>query len=257
MINLFFVFFALILSVLVSSAIFWNLLNKKISLWESIKLVSIATSLNRLILTGSGYAAMSYKLKRDHLPLHKSVSSFIALELFLMFPWLVLGVYFGFNIAVKVPVFFAAFLALALIFAIYKRHKAASFAKEAWLHLREAKLNIFAISPLVLAHLFLGVVYYYCLLEAFGFTLSLTDILKIATVSVAIGYFSPSPGGLGFKESGLVFLLMQKGLSLKSSISVAVTDRVLVTGFYLIFGLIFGGKLILKEISSRLQRSKE
>lgn len=248
---------ALILSVFVSSVIFWVLLNKKIKLWESIKLVSIATSLNRLMLTGSGYAAMSYKLKKDRLPFHKSVSSFVALELFLMFPWLVLGIYFGFKVAAKVPVFFAAFSALALIFAIYKRDKAKDFVKESWLHFRGIKSGAFIIIPLVLLHLLAGVIYYFFLFKAFGFSFSCADILKIATVSVAMGYFSPAPGGLGFKEFGMVFLLMQKNLSLKDSLSIAVTDRIAVTAFYLILGFLFGTDLILSRIRARFKHKNK
>lgn len=254
--NLILTILVLILSIFVSSVIFWKLLNKKIKLWESVKLVCTATSLNRLILTGSGYAAMSYKLKRDHLTFHKSVSSFIALEVFLMFPWLVLGVYFGLKIAIKVPVFFAAFLTIALIFAIYKRGKTIDFIKEAWSHFKGAKFNILIIIPLVLIHLFLGIIYYFFLFKAFGFTFPLPDILKIATVSVAVGYFSPAPGGLGFKESGLTFLLMQKSLSLKSSLSIAVTDRALATAFYLTLGFLFGAELIFKEARARFKNNK-
>lgn len=257
MVNIILIILALTSSIFISSLIFWNLLNRRIRLLESIKLVCTATSLNRLILTGSGYAAMSYKLKKEHLPLHKSISSFVALELLLMLPWLALGIYFGFNIAVKVPVFFAVFLAIGLVFAIYKKEKAVNFAKEAWLHFKGIKSGIFIIIPLVLLHLSAGIIYYFFLFKVFGFTFPLADILKIATVSVAIGYFSPAPGGLGFKESGLVFLLMQKNISFRDSLSIAVTDRAAATAFYLILGFLFGTDLILKEIRARFKRNNK
>ncbi len=240
--------------IFISSVIFWILLNKKIKLWKAVKLVCTATSLNRLFLTGSGYAAMSYKLKRDDLSFYKSVPAFIMLELFSISPCLILGVYFGSKIAIKLPFLLIMLLAVILILAMYKKRKAGDFIKEVWAYFKGIRFNIPIIIPLVLISLILWVIYYFLLLKIFGFVLPVIDSLKIATVSVTIGYLSPAPAGLGFKEGGLIFLLMQKGLSFKDSLAVALLDRAILTGFYLGLGFLFGAEMIVSGIKKRFSR---
>lgn len=251
------VVFALILNIFLNCVIFWFFLGKQIKLLDAIKVSCAAIALNRLFFVGSGYAAMSYKLKRDDLPLHKSISSFLAVELFLVSPWLISGLYFGSKFALKIPPFFSVLLAALLILLFYKKKKAMGALKDAWLHFKSIRMNIFVILPIVLINFFSGILYYFFLLKAFGFTFSLTEILKVATVAFNIGYLSPAPSGLGFKESGLVFLLMQKDLSLKSSLSIALTDRALVTALYLILGFLFGSGIIQKEIKAFFKRNKK
>lgn len=249
--NIIFLVFILTVNVFVNSIIFWILLNSKIKFSQAIRLSSTAAALNKLFLSGSGYAAMSLKLKSSNLPFYKSLASFAAFELFSVLPWLILGFYFGAKLAIRVPLFFIVILAIGIISAIYKRKKAAGFIKDIWVYFKEIKLNILLIIPPVLINFILGVLYYFFLLRIFGFVLSPIDVLKIAAISFTLGYLSPAPAGLGFKEGGFIFLLAQKGLSLSESLPIAIADRVILTGFYLIVGSLFGTEMLINQIRKR------
>ncbi|MFC1593153.1 hypothetical protein ACFL4C_03980, partial [Candidatus Omnitrophota bacterium] len=99
----------LVLSVFVSALMLWILLNRSIRLVEAVKLICIARAMNKLLFTGSGYAAASGKLKIGGLPFYKSLSSFAVFELFSVLPWFVMGIYFGAELSLRAPYFLAVF----------------------------------------------------------------------------------------------------------------------------------------------------
>jgi len=250
------IFLPLTLRIIVSSSVIWLLLNRKIKFPHAIKLTCIATALNRLFLTGSGYVAMSGKLKINGLSLYKSLSSFAILELFSIIPWIILGLYFGTKIAIRIPLFLIALFVLVLTFAIYKRKDTINFLRNALAYLKEIRTNILMVTPLVLINVIIGIIYYFFLFRAFGFTFDFFEILRIISVAFTIGYLSPAPAGLGFKEGGLVFLLMQQNLSFSNACSIAIADRIITTGFYFVLGFLFGAEMIKNEIKRKLKVSR-
>lgn len=251
------IFLALALIILISSFIFWILLNKDIKLWQAIKLICISGALNKILLTGSGYAAASWKLKSDDFPVYKSLSSFGVLELFSVMPWLILGLFWGAEIAIRIPLFLIVLFVLVLGFAIYKRKSMLDFLKNALSYLKKIRSNILMVIPLVLINIMIGIIYYFFLFRAFGFNCDFLNILKIVSVAFTIGYLSPSPAGLGFKEGGMVFLLMQQNLSFSSACYIAIADRIIMTGFYIILGFLFGAGIIRDEVRKKLWLQKK
>ena len=247
----------LCLSVFINSLALWILLNKSIGIREMIRLTCIAIALNKLLLTGSGYVLLSLKLKRDEVPVYKTISAFIILELFSISPWLILGFYFGAKVFLKIPVIFIAILWLLLIFIIIEKNKIINFFKKVIGYFKEIRLNFFIIVPLVLLNVLLGFAYYFLLFKSFGFFFNRLDVLRIVSVAITVGYLSPAPAGLGFKESSMVFLLIHQGFSLKNSISFTIADRIISTAFYLALGFLFGAETIINEIKTRLNYARK
>ncbi len=250
------VFLALSFSIFICAIILLVLLNKDIKLWQAIKLICICGALNKFLLTGSGYLAISRGLKINGLPFYKSLSAFAIFELFSILPWLICGLYFGAKVAIEIPSVLIIFLAIVLFFIIFKKENTQRFLKNALNYVKESKFNIPKILPLVLINAILGVAYYFFLLRCFSVEFSILELFKIVTVAFTVGYLSPAPAGLGFKEGSLVFLLMQKGLLLKDSMAIAVVDRVIATGFYAVLGFLFGARIIKDEIGKRFNNFK-
>lgn len=232
------------------SLVFWLMLNREIKLTSSLRLSAAASALNKLLITGSGYAAVSGKLKNSNIPLHKSVVAFMLSEIFIMVPWLVCGLYFGAKAAVKIPVFLAFFLLLAF-FAVLKRKAAISFSKEALVYVKTIKAHLPLVVPLVFLNIAAGAAYYFILFRIFAIKLPLREIFKIISVSVTAGYLSPSPSGLGFREGSIVFLLMQKGIAFNRAFSIALLDRLAVTGFYIATGAVCAAEILLDVVKKR------
>lgn len=244
----------LAIGVFISSFVLWVLLNRKITLWQTIKLTCIAGAMNKLLLTGSGYMAMIWKMKTDDFPLSKSIPAFTLFELFSVLPWLISGFYFGAKVAIKIPSFLMVVGVLILIFAIYKIRKRKVFLKDTFNYFKEAGLHMSLIIPVILINVILGLIYYLFLFRIFRVNLSLLEIFKIIAITFTVGYLSPAPSGLGFKEGSLVFLLMQHNLSLKSSLSIAITDRLITTILYAILGFSLGAKMIKNALRARFRR---
>ncbi|MBU0549490.1 MAG: flippase-like domain-containing protein, partial [Candidatus Omnitrophica bacterium] len=137
------------------------------------------------------------------------------------------------------------------------RVKLMPFLKDALGYIRQIKYNIYMILPLVLINVFISTVYYLLLFKAFGFQSSILNIFKIVSIAFTIGYFSPTPAGLGFKEGGLIFLLMQHKLSFAESATIAVSDRLAVTGFYAILAFAFGMNIIRAFIKKKFNNQEE
>jgi len=248
-----FIFLILSINVLINSFIFWRLLNKGVEFFRAVKIICIAGAMNKLLLTGSGYAAMSWKLKSDDFPVSRSISAFAIFELFSVSPWLISGFYFGAEASVRMPSFLLFIMGLVFILAIYKIRKTKNFLKDALSYFKDSTRNIPLIIPLVLINVILLVIYYQFLFRGFGVNLPLIEIFKIIAIAFTVGYLSPAPSGLGFKEGSLVFLLMQRNLSLKSSLSIAITDRLITTILYAILGFSLGAKMIKNTLRERFK----
>lgn len=238
----------------ISPFILWIILNRKITLWQTIKVTYIINALNKLFLTGSGYLAMGWKLKSGDFPISLSLSSFAIFELFSILPWLILGLYSGARITLEAPVFFIAILVLILVFSICRGK---TIIKNIFAYFKEIKINFLIIIPLLITNVVLAIIYYFFLFNLFGFKLGFQDILRIVSVSFTLGYLSIFPSGLGVKEGSLIYLLAGEGIPLSSSISIAITDRVLTTSFYAFFGFLFGAKIIKEEIRRRFTAKKK
>lgn len=253
-INCIIIFFSLLSITFVNSLVFWLFLKRKVSFSDALKLTCVAVALNKLLFSGSGYVAMSWRLKDREFSFYRALSIFAVFELFSVLPWLIVGFSFGAGFAVEKPLLPLLLLSAALISIIFKRDKVVAVIGNAKSYLKE--INLFLIVPLAVVNLIFGVIYYFSLFRVYGFLFNIINTLKIATISFSAGYLSPAPSGLGFKDGSLVFLLMQKGITLKDSLSFAITDRAITTIFYLILGLIVGAEIIKSEIKKRLKLNR-
>jgi len=249
--NIMFLLTALIINLFINAVIFWLLSDREINFFQAIKLTSVIGAMNKLLLTGSGYLAMTWKLKEYDFPVTKSIPVFSLFELVSLAPWLVSGFYFGAKAAIKIPVFFIVGAAIILIFTLFKIKKAKEFLIESLNYLKKIIPNIPLIIPLILVNVSLSLAYYYFLFGSFGIVFSIWEVFRMVSIAITIGYLSPSPSGLGFKEGSLVFLLMQNNISLKSSISIAIADRLIVTILYAVLGLFFGWGMFKNNLKSR------
>lgn len=255
--NIILIVLTLAIGFFISPFILWVILNRKITLWQTIKLTYIINALNKLFLTGSGYLAMGWKLKNESFPITRSLSSFAIFELISILPWLISGFYFGARITIETPGFFIVILILIFVFSIYKGKTILSLFKNVLTYFKEIRIDFLVIIPLLITNVALGIIYYFLLFNLFGFSLRFPDILRIVSVSFTLGYLSIFPAGLGAKEGGLIYLLAGEGIPLPSSISIAITDRVLMTSFYAFFGFLFGAKIIKEEVRKRFTVKKK
>ena len=109
--------------------------------------------------------------------------------------------------------------------------------------------------PFVGFNMVLFVAYYFFLFKFYQFTPSFIDIIKIVAVSFTLGYLSPAPTGLGFKDVALVLLLVDAGLDSRAAFSMAIFDRGFNTLFWGILGSILGFDLIKEEFKKRFHKN--
>lgn len=234
--------------VLLNSWIFWILVGHRVKPGEAFKITVVATAMNKLLLTGTGYAAMSFKAKRISLAATDLILSFIFLELFSVAPYLLTGLYFGARMTAKIPIVLIGSMLIIFLVAVYKIKKAQDFLKGAVNYLG----GICPTLPLIISgaviNFILGIAYYFFLFKFYGVRLPVIEILKIISITFATGYLSPAPSGLGFKDGMLTFLLTQHNIVLSTAALIAVTDRLIGTFLYAFLGFIFGGDIILQKI---------
>jgi len=233
----------------VYTLIFWLLINKEMTLGKALQLCTAALVLNKFLFTGIGYAAVSGKLKSDEFPLHKSISAFVLSEMFVITPWVVSGLYFGARVGLKIPLIFIIFLLLALVFLLYKRKKAQRFLQEAAAYVRETSVHLGCVLPLAVINILISITYYYFLFDAFRVSMSFAEVFKIVSVSFTVGYLSPLPSGLAFREGSMIFLLMQQGLAFNKALSIALTDRLAVTVFFIVIGFLCAAQIIIPALT--------
>lgn len=244
----------LVLISLINAINFYFLVDKRITLKEAFKLTSVATALNRVLFTGSGYLTSSYFCRNKNLSPAKALSAFFLLEFFPISLWLILGVYFGGKLAVKAPLIFIAILIVLVIANWKKKNRFIRLTKNILGHFKEMRKGFFLIIPFVVLNIALLIAYYFFLFRLFSFQPDILSAIKIISLSFTLGYLSPAPGGLGFKEAGLVFLLMENGFTFSNAMSLAILDRVLITAFWVILASLLGFDLIKEEIKKRFKR---
>jgi len=254
MISVLFIFLLLFSIFILTSLIFYILIQKKIKFLIACKLVSVAFALNRLLFTASGFIVSSYLFpKKKDSSFSETLGAFFVMELLGILPWLSLGVYFGVSLSLKIPWVFWIFLFFLLLFLTFRyRYLRDNFSKIKRYFVELSK-NAFKVIPLIIFNQFLYVFYYYFLFSLFGFFPHFMQIIKIISLSFSLGYLSPAPAGLGFKDTGMVLLLVNSGLKLNTAISLAILDRVTVTVFWAILGSIFSYDLIKEEIRKRFK----
>lgn len=236
---------------------FYFLTGKKISLKESFSLVTTASALNKLLFTGSGYLASSYFSRNKSLPFHKALSAFLLLEALGVSLWLGLGIYFGAKLVLKVPHIFVIILVLFLPIIWFQRQRFTKQAKNIFVAFKDMGRRVPLIAPFIVLNMILSVCYYFFLFKFFNFYPQVLTIIKIISVSFSVGYLSPAPAGLGFKDAGLVFLLEKEGLPLSVAFSIAIWDRIITTGFWAILGSFSGFDLIKEEIKKRWEKVRK
>jgi len=249
------IFLALAATLFLYSFALWFLLNKKITLWKSVKLTCVSQAMNKLFLTGSGYAAVSAALKKDGLLLNESLPALAFFEFFFIVPWLIFGLYFGAAIAIRVPVFLVIVLIVILVFVIVKRNKVQGFLKDVWSYAKHATARLPVIMSLVIVNMMMAVIYYALLFRCFHVSIPLLEIFKIVSVAITVGYLSPAPAGLGFKEGGFIFLLLQQGVLAHQACAIAITDRILLTGFYGVCGVLCVMPVVLALVRKKAAKS--
>jgi len=247
----------LLLISIVNAVDFYILIYPELTIKEAFNLITTAAALNKLLFTGSGYLTASYLSRNKNLPFYKALSAFLLLEALGVSLWLGLGICFGAKIAVKIPWFIISFLIIFAITAWFKKDKLVSVLKSVWRYFKERWVRIIIIAPLVVLNTALFVLCYFFLFRFFNFHPTILSIIKIISISFTVGYLSPAPAGLGFKDTGLVLLLMNSGLTLNAAVSLAVFDRVFVTVFRGVLGGIFGYDLIKEEIKRRFKKIKK
>ncbi|MDD5669052.1 MAG: lysylphosphatidylglycerol synthase domain-containing protein [Candidatus Omnitrophica bacterium] len=256
-IQYFFIAVILAVSALVSSLIFWILLKRKIHFLPVLKLFCVSASLNRLLVTGSGYAVLSWRLKLYGISIHTSLAVSAVSELLSIAPWLILGIYCGSSVAVHIPWAMVVLSVLIVLFLILKLKHIRDFAGKVFGYIREAKIRIIISLPFVIINIVLVSVYYLLLVHVFLFDFNLLQIIRIVAISIAAGYLSPVPSGIGIKEGSLIYLLMREGVGFQNACVFALTDRLIVTIFYIAAGFIAGTDIIIGELKKKYFKQRD
>jgi len=246
-----FIIFVLIIIAIINALIFLILVDSKVSFKESLRLTSSASAINKVLFTGSGYFSSSYLSKNKNLSFYNILGIFFLMEVMGVSVWIIMGIYFGAEVVVKIPWFIIPFLIIFAITAWFKKDKLVSILKSVLHYFKERWVRIIIIVPFVILNTALFGLYYFFLFWFFDFHPTALNIIKIISISFTVGYLSPAPAGVGFKDTSLVLLLMNSGLTPNKAVLVAVFDRIFVTAFWGVLGGIFGYDLIKKEVRRR------
>ena len=222
-------------------------------MWQAVRVHCVSVALNKMFLTGSGYAAMAWKLGKEGIPFHSCLVAAMVQELLSVGPWVVLGLYFGAHMAKRFPVILFFFVSLMILLAVYKKKRILNFLRSAYGYCREIRANFIIIIPLAACNVIAYAAYYYLLFRVFSFTAGWVTAVKIASIAFTVGYLSPLPAGIGLKDSSLLFLLAQEGLALKKSFFIAAADRAIVTGLYLSLGFTCAARFLLDALKKGRQ----
>ncbi|RLG12065.1 hypothetical protein DRN69_07070, partial [Candidatus Pacearchaeota archaeon] len=238
----------------VSAVCFYIFVYPELKIKDSFKLIVTAAALNKLLFTGSGYLTSSYLSRNKDLSFYKALSAFLLLEALGVSLWIGMGVYFGVKLVIKVPSIIILVLAFLLLLMLWlQRQKFIKAAKNILMTFKNMGKRVPLIIPLIILNMVLSIAYYFLLFRIFNFHPGFLSIIKIISISFTVGYLSPAPAGLGFKDTGMVLLLVNSGLKLNTAISLAILDRVIVTVFWAILGSIFSYDLIKEEIKRRFK----
>ena len=234
--------------------IFYLLLNRQISFGGAFKLTSTATALNKLFFSGSGYLASSYFSRGGSLSFAEALSAFLILEGLCVLAWLITGIFWGTQLALRIPAALIFAAAAVLLVFLFRRDKFISAARQLISALKTMGPRVPLVLPLVALDMVLFVGYYRFLLEFFKVCLPVAGIVKIIAVSFTAGYFSPTPAGLGFRDAGLVFMLVKQSIPAVVALSIALADRVITMVFWAGLGLLTGFDVIKEEVRRRFKK---
>ncbi|GEM_PF-1783597 len=233
---------------------FYILAGRKVAFSEALRLTAVASALNKIFFTATGYLAASAIAKNKNLEFRRAMAVFLVLEATSLLPWLLLGVYFGAKIALRWPLIFISLLAIFCAVAWAKKDKLGKVFGDILESFAATCKRFFLIIPFVAVNMVLLALYYFFIFRLFNFTPGFSSVVKIVAVTFTIGYLSPAPAGLGFKEAGMVFLLARYGVPSGAAIYIAIADRIIMTLLVGIGGSIFGFDLIKEEFKKRLSR---
>lgn len=254
MAEIIFIILVLLLNSILNGINFYLLVNREMGLKEAFKLTCAAVALNKFLFTGSGYLACSYFFRNKSLTFPQALSAFFLLEFLPISLWLILGIYFGAKLSREVSWVFALALIILMALSYKRKAKLILLMKDVLGQLSEMKKRLVWVFPLIVFNMGTIITYYFLLFRLFDFYPSIANIIKIISVSFSLGYLSPAPGGLGFKETGLVLLLMKNGLGISASLFLTVLDRALITIFWGALGMVTGFNLIKEEIRKRWRK---
>jgi uncharacterized protein (TIRG00374 family) len=235
------------------SAVLYLLLFREISFKLAHKLTCVAMVLNKLLFSGTGYLASSYFFQAKQFKFSKALSAFIVLEFFVSLPWVILGFYFGGKMSAQSPgVLAIIFLAAATAF-LFKKNKIKKILQDSRSHFTAAAKKIVFFVPLITGQMIIFVVYYLVFFKLFGYSFNFISIIRFIAISFTVGYLSPAPAGIGFKEAGMIYLLKENGLDFSQAALLAVSDRIITTIFWLAIGLVTGFDIIQETLLKKLK----
>jgi len=230
------------------------LLGRPVRLLYSLRMVSVARALNLFLFSGTGYLASGYFGRGSRVSFHQAVGSFLIIEFFSALSWLVLGVFSGAQLAFRFFPFMAALPAVLLILFFWQKGKVMDMLRK----FKESFKNIggraFLVLPCIGLMIFSYFGYYFFLSRIMGLGLDFYQIIKAVSVSYCLGYFSPAPSGLGFKETGLVAAVSSMGPAVQSAVLFALADRIIVTLFWSVLGFFTGYPVIKQELKKRFSK---
>ena len=238
----------------VNAVVFYFIIGGAVKLKDAFRLTGIATSVNKIIFSGSGYLLSSYLSREKKLSFSRTIGAFFMLEFLSVSLWLVLGLYFGAKLAIRIPWIILVAAIIVFITVWFRGKRVVETARSLLRYFKVIKNRIIFIMPFIILNMALVVIYYFVLFKFFNLCFSFIKILKIVSISFSTGYLSFAPAGLGFKDTALVFLLAEEGVTWRMALSIAVIDRVIVTLFWGLLGLVLGFDSVKKEIVKRLGR---
>lgn len=255
--DIFLIFLTLFLISFINSAGFYALLGRKTAFIEAMRLSFLASAINRLFFTGTGYLSTGYLSRNVDLEFPDVFAAFVVWELCAVIFWLSAGIYFGVKVLAGMPVILGAVLLLFGIFIWLKRRTIFRFIesfKRSFMNLTGDFFYIIVLMTISAAAMFF---YYYSVFSLFNFHPDFFSTLKIISISFAAGYLSPAPAGLGFRETGMVVLLVKQGMLWPTAMKLAVFDRIISTIFILFLGSVFGFDLIKAELKKRMFKPRD
>jgi uncharacterized membrane protein YbhN (UPF0104 family) len=241
----------------INSAGFYSLLGRKTTFFEAMRLSFLASAINRLFFTGTGYLSTGYLSRNVDLKFPDVVAAFLFWELCSVIFWLSAGLYFGVKILADAPLFLVITFTVLVVFVWFKRRVISNLFNSIQQSLGNLTKDFFYIIILMLLSAAAMFYYYYSIFALFNFHPDFLSALKIISISFAAGYLSPAPAGLGFKETGMVVLLVKQGMLWPTAMKLAVFDRIISTIFILFLGSVFGFDLIKAELKKRMFKPRD
>lgn len=227
---------------------FYLILARKIAFGQAFKLALFAAAINKLIFSGSGFLASGYLARNKNLSFGQVFPAFIFLEIITNSIWLGAGIYFGSALALGMPLVLIALLIIVVLVIWRKKSKFSPYLKDFKTQAKTLKTSLLWAMPTIILNVLFYLAYYYFLFRIFSLEVTFISLLRIVSIAFCAGYLSFAPSGIGFKEAGMVGILMTTGVDFWSATSIALWDRAIITLASLILGSITGGDILWQEI---------